>query len=947
MLFIAFILLLPLFVITANGWAQDEENYIYKLTQSTGGYAFWTTLPSERVFKDDAVPADSGSGVLVDAARNEFEPFQIVVKPTSSGRVTVNVGDFGSGIEVQVYQVKYVNITQATDSLGRTGDYPDPLWPMETGDSVDVVSGENTAFWFDVHVPGTTASGDYSTNVTIGGVDIPVTLHVFNFSIPEELHAKSQMNFSYQRFLDQYSVDCCGSEYWMYVDNIKQYFIDHRLTPKSVLWSGGLTSSGAEPYIGYDCAGTLTDNDGIWGFEAPAERYLDGTGLMQGRFSQSFNAGIGFPSFMAATFRNNDASADQRPSTFCGQTRSAADWYAGNDSNTPYNQKWFQYLTTIQNYLESMGYLDKAYYYFANEPQDQADYDAVAWYSRQLKNAAPDFKLMVSEEPKPEIFNHPDYVQDGQVDIWLPVLNNYDPATSHDRKKNHGEDTWIYFLHGTRPPYFNPITLDHPGIESKFTGWFLWKYRLGGIAYYSLNNWSQNPWTDPLNSNHNGDLFMLYPPSPSNTPIAYGSNNHRFVPSIRFELMRDSLEDYEYFFVMNGNTQPQVDVVNAPDAQVDKIIKGVASYTRDSGFMYNLRRLIGLYIGGEITSIPDITPPVEHPRAEGTPGNYYINFQDPDGTPATTYTEETYGNGYPYRYLTYAGHDYLQVGTEGYDQTAGFGWLDDTDHFLAGRDPWGDEQDERKITYVYDDYAHHPSIFEFDLPNGTYSVEASVGTPRRVRPHNRLVIEGVTFIDDEASDYYIVRTQEVTVSDSKLTLDIGIWDDYTMINYLDIEAVTPPQGPVADFTAEPTVGEAPLAVQFTDTSTNNPTSWQWDFDNDGQIDATTQNPSYEYAAAGTYTVHLTTSNAHGTDSEIKEDYIQVDPLNGCQGDLDQDGRVNQADLALFAGVFGTTCESAPYCMGDFDGDADIDSADLATLVEDFSNPECFTAQSPN
>ena len=853
--FIALILCLPFFLITARGWAQDEEDYIYQLTQSTGNYTFWTTLPSERVFKNDAVPADTGAGVLVYAAQNEFEPFQIVVRPASSGSVTVSAGDFGAGIEVKIYQVKYVNITQASDSLGQTGDYPDPLWPVETGDSVTVAADENTAFWFDVHVPKATAPGDYSATVTIGGVDIPVTLHVFNFSIPDELHAKSQMNFSHQSVLDKYSVDCCGSEYWNYVDNIKQYFIDHRLTPKSVLWSGGLTSSGAGPYIDYDCTtGTLTDNDGIWGFEAPAERYINGTGLMQGQFSQGFNAGTGFPSFMAATFQNNDASADQRPSTFCGQTRSAADWVTGDDPNTPYNQSWFNYMATVQEYLESMGYLDKVYYYFANEPQDQAGYDAVAWYSRHLKNAAPDFKLMVSEEPKSEIFDHPDYVQDGQVDIWLPVLNNYDPAISHDRKKNHGEDTWIYFLHGTRPPYFNPITLDHPGIESKLTGWFLWKYRIGGIAYYSMNNWSQNPWTNPMNANHNGDLFMLYPPSPSNTPIAYGSNNHRFVPSIRFELMRDSLEDYEYFYVMNGQSQPQVDGVNAPDAQVDKIVKGVASYTRGSGFMYNLRRLIGLYVGGEIASIPDITPPLEHPRADGAPGNYYINFQDPYGTPATTYTEETFGNGYTYRYLTYAGHDYLQVGTQGYDQTAGFGWLDDTDHFLAGRDPWGDEQDERKITYVYDDYAHHPSIFEFDLPNGTYTVEASVGTPRRVRSHNRLVIEGVTFIDDEASDYYIVRTHTVTVTDSKLTLDIGIWDEYTMINYIDIQA--------------------------------------------------------ELSA-------------------------------GCQGDLDQDGQVNQADLALLTAVFGTACETGPYCLGDFDGNAYIDGADLAAFVEDFSNPECY------
>ncbi|MEA2034874.1 MAG: type IV pilin, partial [Euryarchaeota archaeon] len=47
---------------------------------------------------------------------------------------------------------------------------------------------------------------------------------------------------------------------------------------------------------------------------------------------------------------------------------------------------------------------------------------------------------------------------------------------------------------------------------------------------------------------------------------------------------------------------------------------------------------------------------------------------------------------------------------------------------------------------------------------------------------------------------------------------------------------TPVPAPVADFTANTTSGTAPLAVQFTDTSTNSPTSWAWDVDNDGVVD---------------------------------------------------------------------------------------------------------------
>jgi hypothetical protein len=69
-----------------KAFAADYESYTYKLSQSTGNYVFWTTTPSERVFKDSAVPADTGSGVKVYAAKNEFEPFQIVVKPSSAAK---------------------------------------------------------------------------------------------------------------------------------------------------------------------------------------------------------------------------------------------------------------------------------------------------------------------------------------------------------------------------------------------------------------------------------------------------------------------------------------------------------------------------------------------------------------------------------------------------------------------------------------------------------------------------------------------------------------------------------------------------------------------------------------------------------------------------------------------------------------------------------------------
>jgi uncharacterized repeat protein (TIGR01451 family) len=61
--------------------------------------------------------------------------------------------------------------------------------------------------------------------------------------------------------------------------------------------------------------------------------------------------------------------------------------------------------------------------------------------------------------------------------------------------------------------------------------------------------------------------------------------------------------------------------------------------------------------------------------------------------------------------------------------------------------------------------------------------------------------------------------------------------------------------------ANPTEGQS---IQFADTSTGGPTSWAWDF-GDGES-TTDQNPTHAFAAAGTYTVSLTATNADGSDT---------------------------------------------------------------------------------
>jgi PKD repeat protein len=82
--------------------------------------------------------------------------------------------------------------------------------------------------------------------------------------------------------------------------------------------------------------------------------------------------------------------------------------------------------------------------------------------------------------------------------------------------------------------------------------------------------------------------------------------------------------------------------------------------------------------------------------------------------------------------------------------------------------------------------------------------------------------------------------------------------------------------PVARFTADPTMGDLPLAVQFTDNSIGNITNWLWDFGDDST--STLQNPIHEYSSYGTFDVSLTVTSALGSDSDYKYNFIYTYPV---------------------------------------------------------------------
>ena len=103
-----------------------------------------------------------------------------------------------------------------------------------------------------------------------------------------------------------------------------------------------------------------------------------------------------------------------------------------------------------------------------------------------------------------------------------------------------------------------------------------------------------------------------------------------------------------------------------------------------------------------------------------------------------------------------------------------------------------------------------------------------------------------------------------------------------VLDDITVTVVNPPGPPavipIADFTASQLTGQAPLNVTFTSTSLNSPSSLEWDFNNDGVVDAVSSGVttiSKTFTTPGTYSVRLRAINGYGFDDEIKIGLLTV------------------------------------------------------------------------
>ncbi len=206
------------------------------------------------------------------------------------------------------------------------------------------------------------------------------------------------------------------------------------------------------------------------------------------------------------------------------------------------------------------------------------------------------------------------------------------------------------------------------------------------------------------------------------------------------------------------------------------------------------------------------------------------------------------------------------------------------------------------------------------------------------------------FVDSANKDFHIIQNSPVinmgvntapSLSSSDFDGDPRIINGAVDIGADEFNPVT------AFFSAVPTQGISPLSVTFSDNSnsiTGIITSRAWDFDDDGAVDSTEQNPIFMYSQTGKYTVELTvTDSNNNTDTIRQTEFISVgtdydgdgtiDDLDNCpttynpdQMDLDHDGIGYMCDPyvdLLDSAIYFTrlSAETSPDDSAESSGDA--------------------------
>lgn len=177
----------------------------------------------------------------------------------------------------------------------------------------------------------------------------------------------------------------------------------------------------------------------------------------------------------------------------------------------------------------------------------------------------------------------------GTINAWCPLTSGYDPYWARQRQQK-GEEVWWYVCNVPMEPFAN-FKIDQQAICHRILFWQTFANNIDGLLYWNVINYRDgDPWRQtPYWSGSSGDGALFYP------------GNHGPLPSIRLEVMRDGIDDYDYLHILQKLIQKAhtmgANTAEVREAEAAMAINAICGdlryYTRDVNTLLQRRLLIG------------------------------------------------------------------------------------------------------------------------------------------------------------------------------------------------------------------------------------------------------------------------------------------------------------------------------------------------------------------
>ncbi|MEA3403674.1 MAG: carbohydrate-binding family 9-like protein [Armatimonadota bacterium] len=206
-------------------------------------------------------------------------------------------------------------------------------------------------------------------------------------------------------------------------------------------------------------------------------------------------------------------------------------------------QRATELLQRTEAHLAERDWHRLGYIYTIDEPGAKA-FDAVKQAFGLVDEVAPKLKTLLTYgygASRPIEPGNPRYAElAGFVDIHVPHSDCFEPIYLEQRRQA-GDEIWAYVCISAQRPWLNNWAIDYPGTDHRILFWQLFQHEITGFLYWRITYWQEDPWENPMTyPGGNGDGSLIYP----------GEDGP--VSSIRWELNRDGVEDYDMLAMLSA-----------------------------------------------------------------------------------------------------------------------------------------------------------------------------------------------------------------------------------------------------------------------------------------------------------------------------------------------------------------------------------------------------------